>query len=612
MRYRFVVVLLVGLVALPASHGLAEKPNLLIVTVDDMSCDSVGAFGCELPDTTPNIDALAAEGLRYHHAHVQVGNCYPSRNVMFSGRYPHNTGVEGFYQVKDPDYPHMVDLMKQAGYFVGIRGKVSHSTPYQPYAWDTDLTTLDGEKQDMKNAESYYKSTRRGIEMAKDAGKSFCLNINISDPHKPFYAMGRNGAVVDDKNVPTRVFTPDEVPIPGFLFDHPDVRLELAHYYSSVRRADDCFAAVMKALRESGQDEDTVVIFLSDHGMPLPFAKTALWNHSTRTPWIVRWPGVTKPGTIDTTHMISAVDLLPTLLDIAGIPHPDGFDGRSFLPTLRGQQQAGRNLVYKVYNENSGGNRSPMRSVQSKRFGYLFNPWSDGKRVFRTATTGTMSYRAMVKLAPTDPQIAARLELFQHGVLEEFYDYENDPDALVNLIDNPEYADELAKHRAAMRRFMADSNDHALPAFDNRDNKQLVSAYVDKVQAEADARRANRRGGNAKTSGTAKPNPKLFQMQVPDRATPGAPYTVSITHRIPNPLGEQKFHVTIKDAGGKRIERIIRSASGDGELKVTFTLPEHLSGQSISVAAFVGEEFANNLMYRTASEIRLGPTTSSP
>ena len=105
------------------------RPNILIVTVDDMNCDSVGAFGCELAGTTPNIDQLAARGMRYQFAHVQVGNCYPSRNVMFSGRYPHNTGVEGFYQVKDPDYPHLVDAMKAGGYFVGIRGKASHSTP---------------------------------------------------------------------------------------------------------------------------------------------------------------------------------------------------------------------------------------------------------------------------------------------------------------------------------------------------------------------------------------------------------------------------------------------------------------------------------------------------
>ncbi|NIP96471.1 MAG: sulfatase-like hydrolase/transferase, partial [Akkermansiaceae bacterium] len=78
----------------------------------------------------------ASQGLRFDYAHVQVGNCYPSRNVMFSGRYPHNTGVEGFYQVKPIDYLVMCDLMKAGGYYTAIRGKVNHSTPYQPYAWD--------------------------------------------------------------------------------------------------------------------------------------------------------------------------------------------------------------------------------------------------------------------------------------------------------------------------------------------------------------------------------------------------------------------------------------------------------------------------------------------
>jgi N-sulfoglucosamine sulfohydrolase len=605
MRFQLSALLLIALVSLSTSWALAvDRPNILVVTVDDMNCDSVGAFGCKLEDTTPTIDAFARSGLRYEHAHVQVGNCYPSRNVMFSGRYPHNTGVEGFYQVKNPDYLHLVDLMKQAGYFVGIRGKVSHSTPYQPYAWDSDLTIIDGKKQDMKNAASYYASTKRGIEMANAAGKPFCLNINISDPHKPFYAMGKAGQVIDDRNLPTRIFTADEVPVPGFLFDQPDVRVELAHYYSSVRRADDCFAAVMKALGESGLDDQTVVMFLSDHGMPLPFAKTALWNHSTRTPWIVRWPGVTKPDTVDKKHMISAVDMLPTLLDIAGIDHPDGFDGHSFLPTLRGESQSGRNAVYKVYNENSGGNRSPMRSVQSKRFGYLFNPWSDGKRVFKTATTGTMTYRAMQKLAPSDKQIAARLKLFQNGVLEEFYDYQDDPDALHNLIDDPQYADEIAKHRAVMRKFMVDSGDHILSAFDNRDDPVFVSAYVDKVQSEADARRSKQRSKSGQ-SGKAKQNAKLFRVSVPKTVSAGDKLAVAISHKLPKRLGEQKFQVTIKGSSGERIERIVKTASGDGQLEVIFNLPQPMDAKAVTVAVFVGEDFANNLLHRTSGPIKM-------
>ncbi len=595
-----VLLLSVGVLSTPRLVADDAKPNILIITVDDMSCDSVGAFGCQLPETTPNIDQLAVRGLRYQYAHVQVGNCYPSRNVMFSGRYPHNTGVEGFYQVKDPQYPHLVDLMKAGGYFVAIRGKVSHSTPYQPYAWDTDLTILDGQKQDMKNADTYYASTRRGIELAQAAKKPFCLNLNISDPHKPFYGAGKRGETVQDKNVPSRIFQPDEVPIPGFLFDHPDVRKELAQYYSSVRRADDCFAAIMKALTESGTQDETVIMFLSDHGMPLPFAKTAMWHHSTRTPWIVYWPGVTKPGSVDSTHMISAVDLLPTVLDIAGIEHPAGFDGRSFLATIRGESQPNRDVVYKVYNENSGGNRSPMRCVQSRKFGYHFNPWSDGQRIFKTATQGTMSYRAMQKLAETDEKIAARLEFFNHGVPEEFYDYQSDPDALNNLIDDPAYADVINEHRATMKKFMLDSNDPILAAFENRNDVAFVSAYVDQVQAESDARRANRRRQKPSAQPAKKrQNQNLFSLQMPKMATPGSTVTVVIAHKLPTQLGEQKFHVTLKDGAGKRVGRKIETAIGAGKFEVSFELPDGFSSEAIVVSAFVGEDFPTNLLHKT-------------
>ncbi len=476
--------------------SFSKKPNVLLVTVDDMNCDSVGAFGCKLEGTTPHIDKLATQGMRFEHAHVQVGNCYPSRNVLLSGRYPHNTGVEGFYPVRKPKYPHFVDLMKRGGYFVGIRGKVSHSTPYVPYAWDADLTRIDGEVQNKKNAHSFYVSTKRGIELAAKAGKPFCLNINISDPHKPFYGVNGRNKPVEDKNVPSKVFKPSEVPVPGFLFDHPQVRKELALYYSSVRRADDCFGEVMRALDESGKRENTIIVFLSDHGMPLPFAKTALWHHSTHTPLIIVWPGTTKAGSSDERHMVSAVDFMPTLLDMTGIKQPTGFDGQSFAAVCRGETLPGRDYVYKVYNENSGGNRSPMRSVQSRKFGYLFNAWPDGKRTFRTATTGTETFRTMKLLAEKNEAIAKRLKFFQFGVREEFYDYENDPDALHNLIDDPKYQDQIALHRKVMEKFMRDSNDHMLDAFRNREDDAKLSAYVDAKQQEATARKKNRRSKN--------------------------------------------------------------------------------------------------------------------
>jgi N-sulfoglucosamine sulfohydrolase len=299
-------------------------------------------------------------------------------------------------------------------------------------------------------------------------------------------------------------------------------------------------------------------------------------------------------------------------------------DGKSFLATIRGQDQEGRDLVYKVYNENSGGNRSPMRCVQSKKFGYHFNPWSDGKRVFKTATQGTMSYRKMKELAPNDEKIAARLDHFEHNSPEEFYDYEYDPDGLNNLVNDPKYAEEVAKHRAAMREFMKDSNDPILEAFDNRDDPAMASAYVDKVQKESDVRRANRRkgkrakpnnakGANAKgsaNSGKARPakplkqNKNLFAFELPESVSKGSQMKVVLKHVLRDELAEQKFHVTLKDANGKRIDRVVKSASGTGELEVTFEVPAGLGTDGVMVSAFIGEDYPTNLLHKTEGPIK--------
>lgn len=491
---RVVVVVLLAGGGAAWAHA-AEKPNLLLITVDDMSADSVGAFGCQLPGTTPNIDRLARQGLRFMHAHVQVGNCMPSRNVMWSGRYPHNNRVEGFYQVRDPGYPVLVDLMQQAGYFTAIRHKVSHSTPYHPYpAWDLVLDQLpNGTKAHTKDPVSYGVSTKRAIASARRAGKPFCLVVNIADPHKPFHAQARDGSTVPDPHPPSRVFTADEPPTPGFLFEDPVVSKELAHYYSSVRRADDGVGHVLRALEQSGEAGNTLVMFLSDHGMALPFAKTQLYHHSTHTPLIFRWPGVIEAGSSDDVHMVSAVDITPTLLDVVGAAQPDGIDGRSFAPLLRGETQQGRELVVKEYNENAGGSRDPMRAVQTRRMLYLFNPWSNGRRVMATATTGTPTCRRMAELAGTDEAMAARYDLYQHRVVEELYDVEDDPDCLRNLIDDPARQKELARLRKALETWMVETGDHMLETFCHRDDAAAREAYVQAKEKEAEERRPRKR-----------------------------------------------------------------------------------------------------------------------
>lgn len=619
MRRYSVCAFALGSLALPFSSVGADakpRPNVLLITVDDMSAESIGAFGCKLAETTPHIDRLAAQGVRFHNAHVVVGNCMPSRNVMWSGLYPHNSGVEGFYQVPEAKYPHLVDLMKGAGYFTGIRGKIGHSTPYSPYGWDAELDDLpDGSKAHPKNAKSYGISAAEGMRQAKAAGKPFCLLMNISDPHKPFYAEGKKGETIPDPNVPSRVFTPEEVPVPGFLFDDPVVRKELSHYYSSVRRADDCAGEILATLKAAGEEANTLIVFLSDHGMPLPFSKTQVYHDSTRTPLFFVWPGVLPQGKEDGLHMVSAVDLLPTLLDLLDITHPGKMDGRSFAALLEGGKEPNRDWVIKEYNENAGGFRNPMRAIETLRDLYIFNPWSNGERIMATATTGTPTYRRMAELAETNPAIAARHDLFRHRVAEEIYDMGRDPDCLHNLIVEATHQERLSDCRSRLDTWMVDTADPMLDVFRKRDDAAAREAFMAAQEEETNARKANKKGKGggrkkdgkkAAADGASADAPRrkstgLIRFSLPEQIEAGKPVTIGIGHELPEDMGQQILTVTLK-AGTQRLDRKTVPAKGSGTARVVFDVPAGVD-DTVNFAAFVGEDYQTSPQHITTDPL---------
>jgi N-sulfoglucosamine sulfohydrolase len=575
------------------TRGLSapSRPNILFITTDDMNCDSVGVFDCGVPDTTPNIDGLARQGVRFTYAHVQVANCVPSRNVMQTGRYPHSSGVEGFYKVK-PDFPILPDVLKENGYFIGIKDKVSHSTPYHPYPWDL-VMQRSAEKGAARSPKSFHEFVRQGIARSREARKPFYLVANITDPHKPFYGEARSKQSGFDNFPPSKTYDVDTIPVPGFLPDLPEVRLEVKRYYDSVRRADDCVGAALRALRESGEADSTVVMFLSDHGMPFPFAKTNVYHHSTRTPWIVRWPRMVRAGTVDDQHMISAIDFMPTILDITGIAPPEGLQGRSFAPILKGRKQSGRDHIIKEYNENAGGGRHPMRAVETRRFCYIFNPWSNGERVFRTATQGTTTYKLMQTLAETDTKVAARLEHFDHRTLEEFYDVENDRDSLHNLIDDPRHARDIDRLRGTLEAWMVKTGDPCLEVFRRRDDLAFREAFMRQQQDASNERRKKAR--------PKQPRPGrrrgLIAVTPPEGIQRGRTTLVIINHTLPPRLGKQLLHVMLKDQDGRRIQRRVLTIRGEGNAAVEFDVPSRDTLTQIVVAAFVGKDFQSCLQH---------------
>jgi N-sulfoglucosamine sulfohydrolase len=352
-------------------NGLREntmkRPNILLITADDLNWNSVGSYGCKTPECTPNIDALAAEGLRFNFGHVTIAVCQPSRGALMTGRYPHKSGQEGFHFINHRrDVPLLPELLREAGYLNGIIGKAWHSTPRQDFQWDfyEDMEDLGWGR----DRELYHGFTRQFLAMAGDQGKPFFLMANTHDPHRPFHGndadlYGKDGITYPP---PSRVYAAEEVEVPGFLPDIPEVRWEIAEYASSVRRCDDVVGRILDALKETGMYDSTLIMFLSDNGMAFPFSKTNCYLHSTKTPWIVRWPGQVTPGTVNQEHFISGIDFLPTVLEAIGHTAPEGVDGTSFLSVLRNQKSRSRNRVFTQFHQTAGLRTRISRSMDQR------------------------------------------------------------------------------------------------------------------------------------------------------------------------------------------------------------------------------------------------------
>jgi N-sulfoglucosamine sulfohydrolase len=446
----------------------ADVPNILFVTADDMNWDSLGCFGNSLHGVTPNLDRLANQGVRFEHAYVTIAICQPCRASIMTGRYPHRSGALGFDTI-NPGVPTLAETLKAAGFYTAAIGKAVHTIPSR------HKTAFD-ETFDMHDL-GYGRSPRRyreavsgAITKACSGGQPFFLNVNLHDPHRPFAnapqeKRKRNPKLWADVPLVENPFPPNEVPVPGFLPDLPEIRLELSEYFTSVRRCDQIIGDVLLTLERSGTAENTVVIFLSDHGISVPFAKTNCWMHSNRTPLIIRWPGKTPPRQVIRHVMVSAIDLAPTILDIVGhenLPDADGESFRGLIDPSVNSHGVGRNHVFVHLNAPFSRKSFAMRGIIDTNSGYIWNGWANGKSEFRNESMSGRTFSAMKDAAQQDDVIADRVRHYIYRCPEEFYDYASDPDALSNLIHQPGIERRLSTARSMLLEHLQRTGDPQL------------------------------------------------------------------------------------------------------------------------------------------------------
>ncbi|HQF13057.1 MAG TPA: sulfatase [Thermogutta sp.] len=446
----------IGLSLLHGSTGWASevnRPNFLVIIADDMACEDCGAYG-HPHIKTPNIDQLAREGMLFERAFLTCSSCSPSRTSLLTGRYPHATGAAELHQPVPPDQLLVTTPLREAGYFTAAAGKW-HLGPHVKSQFDV-VREGGGD-----GAYDYWLPVLK--ERPKD--KPFFIWLATTDPHRPY---GPN-------RIP-EPHTPQDVIVPPYLPDVPEVREDLALYYDEIGRLDTWVGRIREELIAQGVWDQTMVVFLSDNGRPFPRCKTTVLDSGVRTPLIVRWPGRIPAGSVS-SRLVSAVDLAPTILELAGITPGPSFQGRSFAKLFDDPTAKIRDYVYAEHNWHDY--QAYERSIRNERFLLIKNwlpqlPRTPPADAVRSPTYDAMKrLRAQGKLTPPqmEPFVVPRPEV-------ELYDCENDPHNLTNLADRPEYStikSELLRALETWREQTGDSVPEPLTPdkFDRETGKRL-------------------------------------------------------------------------------------------------------------------------------------------
>jgi N-sulfoglucosamine sulfohydrolase len=417
---------------LSASPALAGPKNVLLVIADDLGMQ-VGCYG-DKTARTPNIDALAATGTRFTHAFASVASCSPSRATILTGMPTHQCGQYGlahaehnassFARVKG-----LPALLAPAGYKSGSVAKL-HVQPKSVYPFDEELPGGGG-----RNPVAVTEAARKFIAGCGD--KPFFLLVGFTDPHRV-----QKGFANENKyppSVPAAKFDPATVPVPYHLPDQPEVRQEMAEYYQSVARLDHGVGLLMNLLKEMKKDDDTLVIFLSDNGIPFPGAKTTLYDAGVHLPLIVRKPGQTA---MVSSAMASWTDIAPTILDWAGVKQPEAVKGRSLLPVLNQEQPAGWDVVFGSHQYHEATMYYPMRMVRTRTHKLLLNYAHRLEYPHASDLWNSPSWQGV--LARKDSQMGQRtVEQYLNRPKYELYDVTADPHELKNVAADPKQAETL-------------------------------------------------------------------------------------------------------------------------------------------------------------------------
>ena len=439
---------LAGLAFSLSSFGnAAPRPNILLIVSEDNGPE-LGCYG-EPSVKTPNLNRLASKGVLFERAYVPQAGCSQSRAAFLTGLYPHQNGQIGLatwkFRLYHESTPNLVRSLKSAGYRTGLIGKL-HINPSSAFPFDfKKIPSANFSRKSLKG----YASSANEFITASD--KPFFLSINYPDAHRPF--------LTQVKGLPQKPLTAADVkPLAYFGLDSAELRQQTADYYNCMSRLDSQIGDLLSVLKKSGKLDNTLIVYLGDHGADMLRGKRTSYEGGTRIPLIISWPGK-MPANSRRSHLVSTLDLLPTFLAATKAKPIPKLPGLNLFPILKNPQSKWRTHLFTEYHLHSAHNFFPQRTVRNDRFKLIHNLLPD------TINPGYQF--TLEKFFPTLPSVVATspepvrsaYQRMEKPPEFELYDLNNDPHEFTNLADNSAHQKTLTNLKTTLHKWRTETKD---------------------------------------------------------------------------------------------------------------------------------------------------------
>lgn len=415
---------------------MSTQPTIIYIISHDTGTH-LGCYGKKVQ--TPAVDELAKKGVKFENYFCSQPQCSPSRGSILTGKYSHNHGMMGLGHLgfsMTEDNKTLPGELSKLGYETHLFGFFHEAMEGELEAsklgYDYHYKVPGNPAKEVTDTFIDYLKTN--VAETKDQTPRF-LSIGFEETHRPFDA-----------------FEPDDnecVDIPPYLPDTPEVREDIARFQGSVKEMDKAIKRITDAIEEYGLQDNTVVIYTTDHGIAFPRAKGTLKDSGLETALIMKFPeahrgknsGVAK-------ELLCNVDLMPTLLEMVGGEVPSEIDGRSFFPLLEGTNYEERENFFCELTWHD--KYHPMRGVRTKKYKYIRN-FEEGPSVYLPHD---------LHASPSGQVV--RGKYYVPNVKEELYDLELDPIEENNVADKSEYQEILVKLRQDVTKWMTETEDPLL------------------------------------------------------------------------------------------------------------------------------------------------------